>query len=83
MEGGERNFQSHSVEYYWLGPDLTQNTQGRYILILPVVVVMLTLPGHKSLYSYFLITTSCVEVVIICICSVIHHVKLPHMIRGM
>ena len=47
MEGGERRSQSHSGEYYWLGPDLTQNIWVRYIPIFPVVVVMLTLPGHK------------------------------------
>ena len=34
----ERNFQSHSRSYDRLGPDLTQNTWGRYILILPVVL---------------------------------------------
>ena len=45
MEGGERRSQSHSGEYYWLGPDLTQNTRGRYIHIFMVEVVMLTPPG--------------------------------------
>ena len=35
MEDGERRFQSHPIEYDWLGPDLTQNTQGHFILIFP------------------------------------------------
>ena len=45
MEGCERISQLHSVEYDWLGPDLAQNTQGRYIPISPVAVAMLTPPG--------------------------------------
>ena len=48
MEGGERGSQQHYGEYSWLGPDLTQNTQGQYILIFPAVVGMLTLPVNKS-----------------------------------
>ena len=48
MEGGERGSQQHYVKYSWLGPDLTQNTQGQYILIFPAVVGMLTLPVNKS-----------------------------------
>ena len=39
LEDGKRCSQPHSVEYDWLGPYLTQNTQGRYILILPVVLM--------------------------------------------
>ena len=49
MEDGERHSQSHSGEYYWLVPDLTLSTLGRYITIFPVAVVMLTLPVHKPL----------------------------------
>ena len=47
MGGGERQPQAHSVKYDWLGPELTQNTQGRNILILPVVVFMLSPPGKN------------------------------------
>ena len=39
MEDGERISQSDSGEHDWLGPDLTRNIQGRYILILPVVLI--------------------------------------------
>ena len=58
MEDGERRPQSHSVEYYWLGPDLTQNKLGRYIPLFPVVIVMLTPPGlarnqSQPLRGYF------------------------------
>ena len=56
MEYGERRPQSHSGEYDWLDPDLTQNTQGRYILILPEVLItpthMLLMTGPK-LVSYY------------------------------
>ena len=45
MEGGGRRSQSHSREYDWLGPYLTQNTLGRYIPIFPVAVIVLTPPG--------------------------------------
>ena len=45
VEDGEIRSQSHSREYYWLGPYLTQNTQGLYIPLLPVEVDMLTPPG--------------------------------------
>ena len=31
VEESYRRPQSHSAEYDWLGPDLTQNTRGRYI----------------------------------------------------
>ena len=33
MEDDERHYQPYSREYDWVGPDLTQNTRGRYILI--------------------------------------------------
>ena len=39
MEDGEINFQPNYREYYWLGPDLAQNKQGHYILILPAVLI--------------------------------------------
>ena len=39
MEDGERRSQPHSVERDWLGPDITQNTPGRYILVLSAVLV--------------------------------------------
>ena len=45
MEGGERLSQPHSGEYDWLGPDLTRNTRGRYIPILLIVLVTITLDG--------------------------------------
>ena len=47
LEGCERRIQEHYIEYYWLGPELTQNTWGQYIPIFPVGVSMLTPPGHK------------------------------------
>ena len=37
VEDGERRSQPYSVEYDWLSPDLTQNTQGHYIPIFPEV----------------------------------------------
>ena len=39
MEDGEKRSQSHSVEYDWLVPELAQNTQGRYILVLTAVLI--------------------------------------------
>ena len=48
VEGGKRRFQKHSREYEWLRSDLTLNTRGWYILIFPLVVVMLTPPGHNQ-----------------------------------
>ena len=42
MESGEIRSQSHSGEYYWLGPDPTCNTQGQYIPIFPEVLITLT-----------------------------------------
>ena len=39
MEDGETRSQSHPVEYDWLGPDLTRNTRGRYILIFTTVLI--------------------------------------------
>ena len=42
------NINLDSIEYDWLGPNIMKNTRGRYITILLVVVIMLTLPGHKS-----------------------------------
>ena len=57
MEGGERRSQSHSIEYNWLGSDLTQNTRERYIPILAVVVVMLNPHGHNHyIFIYYWIT---------------------------
>ena len=35
MKGGERRSQSYSVEYNWLGPDPTQNTQGQIYQYIP------------------------------------------------
>ena len=40
LEDGERHPQPYSGEYYWLGPDLTQNTRGRCILILSVFLII-------------------------------------------
>ena len=60
MEGGERRPQPYSVEYNWLGPDLTQNTRGQYIPILMVAFVMLTPSRHKTIYIYLLLNISCV-----------------------
>ena len=45
MEGIKRRSQLYFGEYVWLGSDLKQNIRGRYIIILPVAVVMLTLRG--------------------------------------
>ena len=39
MEDSGRRSQPYCREYDWLGPDLTQNTRGRYILILPAVLI--------------------------------------------
>ena len=39
MEDGEIRSQLHSIEYYWLGSDLTKNTRGRYIFILTAVFI--------------------------------------------
>ena len=39
MENGERRSQSHSREYYWLGPDILRNTRGQYILVLLVALI--------------------------------------------
>ena len=47
VEGGERHPQSHSGEYDWLGPDLMWNTQGWYIYIFLVAVVMVTPNRHN------------------------------------
>ena len=47
MEGGERIPQLHPGEYDYLVLELMQSTQGRYIFILPVVVVMLILYGKN------------------------------------
>ena len=38
MEDDERHSQPYFQEYDLLGPDITQNTQGRHILIFPVVL---------------------------------------------
>ena len=57
LDYGERNYQPYSREYDWLGPDLTRNTWGLYILILPGALITLTLillmTGPK-LVSYYL-----------------------------
>ena len=45
VEYGKRCPQLHSRKYDWLVPDRTKNTQGSYIPILPVVIIMLTPPG--------------------------------------
>ena len=37
---------------------------------------MLNNPGHKPLYSYLLLTTSCVEVIRICICYIVQSTEL-------
>ena len=42
LEDGERRPQPHSGEYYCLGPDLTENTRRRYILIFAAVLITLT-----------------------------------------
>ena len=47
VKGGKRRSQSHSGEYDWFGPDLTQNIWGQYIPIFLVAVVMLILPGYN------------------------------------
>ena len=39
MEDGERHPQLNYLEYDWLGPHLTRNTLGRYILILLEVLM--------------------------------------------
>ena len=39
LEDGERRSQPYSGEYDWLGPDLTRNTRGQYILVFPAVLV--------------------------------------------
>ena len=61
MEGGERFSQSYPIEYDWLGPELTLNTWGRYILILPIVLVTLIPDGpamevdsKPELVSYYI-----------------------------
>ena len=74
MKGVERRSQLYSRECDWLGPDLTRNTQGRYIPIFPVAAVMLTLPGHNTLYIYLLLANKFSEVIIIFICSVVNSV---------
>ena len=45
VEDDEGHSQSHSSDYDWLGPELTQNIRGRYIPIFPLAIVMLTSPG--------------------------------------
>ena len=39
LEDVERHSQLYSGEYDWLGPYLTQNTRGQYILILLAVLI--------------------------------------------
>ena len=43
MEVGKIQPQSNYEEYDWLVPDPTQNKQGWYILIFPIVLVNLTM----------------------------------------
>ena len=56
MKYGERYSQLNSGEYDWLGPELTRNKQGRYILISPMVLinptrmVLITCPKLVSHY---------------------------------
>ena len=55
VKDGEICSQSHSVEYGWLGPDLTQNKRGRYILILLMVLMTpnrMVCTGIKSGSNY-------------------------------
>ena len=54
VKDGERRSQSHSKEYDWLGPDNTQNTRGKYILIFPEILMTLT-PASPDwiFYLYF------------------------------
>ena len=64
--------QPYSGEYNWLGPDLTLNTRGRYILIFPVVLITPTCrvvypkATHLSWVGITL-STFCVDVNTICI----------------
>ena len=45
--GDERRYPLNTGEYDCLGPNLMQNTQGQYVHILLVEVVMLTPPGKN------------------------------------
>ena len=51
VEDYERHSKPYLGKYAWLGPDLTQNTRGRYIPILPEVRItlnfMVLLTGPK------------------------------------
>ena len=59
MEDGERRSQSNSGEYYWLGPELTQNTRGRYIPIFPAANIFHPAwPRSKPITIVELIATS-------------------------
>ena len=58
-------------EYDWLGPDLTQNTKEWYNPIFSVAVLTLTPRVHKPLNSYLLLANYSMEVIIICICSIL------------
>ena len=59
MEGGERLSQSHFGEYYWLGPDPTQNTGGKYIPIFLVAVIILTHTGNNHyIIIYYCLTSA-------------------------
>ena len=49
MEDGERRPQSHFEDYYWLGPDLTQNTRVCYILIFSAVLITTVVVRSSSL----------------------------------
>ena len=46
MEDGERPSQPHFEEYDLLGPDLTKNTQGQYILIFSSLLITPTRMAH-------------------------------------
>ena len=69
-------------KYYWLGPDLTRNTRRRYIPVILLAAVMLTLTGYKPLKSYLLLSTSYEEVIIFCIFLVVLSATPPSIIRG-
>ena len=55
MEDGERHPKPYYRECDWLGPYLTRNTRGEYILILPAAIIptrMILMTGPKLVYNY-------------------------------
>ena len=48
-----RHSQPYSQECDWLGPDLTQNNQGQYILIFPAVLITLTICLISPVLSWY------------------------------